>query len=307
VRESIAGYADAVVERAAEAGSLPAVASDLTAVQGLLDSSDDLRSVLVDPGLPAHVRRAVVTDLLKSRIDADALRLVAFAAETDRATEFADDLSWLAARVAAARDNLVAVGGTPLGRHAAAERLNGYASAVLEAVADSGDLGEVEDEMFRFSRVVDGSDGLRTALGDGDLPAAVRRGLVVDLLSGKASAATTGMAAYATQVGRPRDYTSLLGELVERVAEESNRRVAEVRAAVDMDDGQRRRLGEALKRLTGRDVDVRVAVDRSVLGGFVATIGDTVVDGSARHRLDLLKERLVAAEPTIIDDTRPAP
>jgi F-type H+-transporting ATPase subunit delta len=44
---------------------------------------------------------------------------------------------------------------------------------------------------------------------------------------------------------------------------------------------------------------VRVIVDPTVLGGFVATIGDTVVDGSARHRLDLLKERLEMPEAAI--------
>jgi F-type H+-transporting ATPase subunit delta len=115
-------------------------------------------------------------------------------------------------------------------------------------------------------------------------------------LGGKATDATTAMAGYATVVGRPRDYLSLLSELVERVAEESNRRIADVRAAVALDDNQRRRLGAALQRVTGRNIEVRDAVDPRVLGGFVATIGDTVVDGSARHRLDLLKERLLMPE-----------
>ncbi|HLI24003.1 MAG TPA: F0F1 ATP synthase subunit delta, partial [Acidimicrobiales bacterium] len=156
---------------------------------------------------------------------------------------------------------------------------------------------------FRFARVVEGTDDLRSALTDRDVPAPARRRLVVDLLQGRASAETVRLAAYATGVGRARDYLLLLDELVARVAEESNRRVAEVRAAVDLDDGQRRRLAAALGRIVGRDVDLRVEVDRQVLGGFVATIGDTVVDGSVRHRLDLLKERLIMPEANINTDT----
>ena len=101
---------------------------------------------------------------------------------------------------------------------------------------------------------------------------------------------------YATQVGRPRDYEALLGTLVDRVAAESNRRLAEVRTAVELDDDRRRQLAGALSRVAGRSVDVRVTVDPTVLGGFVATIGDTVVDGSTRHRLDLLKDRLDTPE-----------
>lgn len=296
MRESIAGYTDAVLEGAGQQGSIARVAGDLSAVRSLVQGSEDLARVLSDPGVPAPARRGVMSDLLSSRVAEESLRLVTFAVDADRATEFVEDLAWVEQRAVAARDHLVAIGEGPLGRHAAGERLDGYASAVLESLADSRSLGEVEDELFRFLRVIDGNDQLRAVLGDRDVPLAARRGLVNDLLSAKATAETTRLAVYATGVGRARDYLTLLEELVERVAQETNRRVAEVRSAVELDDGQRRRLAGALGRIVGRDVDVRVDVDRRVLGGFVATIGDTVVDGSVRHRLDQLKERLVLPE-----------
>ncbi|MBO0732305.1 MAG: F0F1 ATP synthase subunit delta, partial [Acidimicrobiaceae bacterium] len=107
------------------------------------------------------------------------------------------------------------------------------------------------------------------------------------------------LARYATQIGRPRDYLDELASIVERVAHESNRRLAEVVSAVEMDDAQRTELAEVLSRVTGRPTEVRVNVDPSILGGFVATIGDTVVDGSVRHRLDLLKDRLTLPAPTL--------
>jgi F-type H+-transporting ATPase subunit delta len=90
-----------------------------------------------------------------------------------------------------------------------------------------------------------------------------------------------------------------MAHLVDRAAEESNRRLAEVRVPVELDDTQRQHLAAALGRIVGRNVEVRVTIDPTVLGGFVATIGDTVVDGSARHRLELLKERLVMSEAEI--------
>jgi F-type H+-transporting ATPase subunit delta len=122
---------------------------------------------------------------------------------------------------------------------------------------------------------------------------------VADLLGGKAGAVTMALAVYATQVGRPRDFETFIGLLIDRVAAESNRRLADVRSAVELDDRQRQALAAALGRAVGRDVEVRVTVDPSVVAGFVATIGDTVVDGSARHQLELLKERLVSPEVRI--------
>ncbi len=297
MRESIRGYTEAVIEEVAS--DLPQLADELSGFSGLLASSGDLRSVLSDPGLPIHARRGVVTDLLSDRFSAGAVRLLTQIIEVDRATNFDEDVTWVAGRVVAARDGLVPIGDGPLGRTTAAERIDGYATAVLESVRADDAFGDVEDELFRFARIIDGSDELRAALTDRELPVEVRHGLVRDLVASKVSIATERLVGYAARVGRPRDYLELLAAVTERVAEESHRQVAEVRAAVALTDAQERRLAAALSRIIGHQIDVRVIVDAGVLGGFVASIGDAVVDGSTRHRLEQLKDRLVLPEATV--------
>jgi F-type H+-transporting ATPase subunit delta len=299
VRQSIRGYTDAIIEQAGAEGELGQVASELAGIADLLNGSEDLRRVLDDPDVPVPARRGVVTDLLQSRVSDTTMRLVTFALQADRATEFQKNVGWLASRIDASARHLAPVGDVVLGRRAAIERVDGYATALLQDIEDRGALGDVEDELFRFMRVVDGSDDLLAALSNRDLDAAARRSIVVDLLQGRATSTTTRLATYATQVGRPRDYANLLGHLVDRVAAESNRRLATVRSAVDLDDARRNQLAGVLTRIAGHNVDVRVTVDPTVLGGFVATIGDTVVDGSTRHRLDLLKTRLDTPEADI--------
>jgi F-type H+-transporting ATPase subunit delta len=297
VRDAIVGFADAVVEAATEGGEVAELADQLAGFGQLVADSPDLRVALSDPEVPAPSRRGLLTDLLSGRVRPEMLSLLAYVAEVDRATEFSEDLAWLETRAAAARDRLVPVEG-PQGRVTAQERLAGYATAVLEGV-ERGQLDEIEDELFRFMQTVAGSDRLQAALTDRDVSVDARQGLVRDLLSGRATRATVRLAAYATRVGRARDYLALLSTAVDRVAEERGRRVADVRAAAELNEEARRRLAEALGRLTGRQVELRVQTDPSLLGGFVATVGDTVVDGSTRHRLDQLKDRLLLPEATI--------
>jgi F-type H+-transporting ATPase subunit delta len=296
VRERVRGYTDAVAEDAAEADTVAAVAGDLDSVRALLEGAHELRDILSDSGVPDHARRGVVDDLVGGRVDADALRLLTYAVEADRAAEYPDDVAWMARRVAAVRDDMHQVGVTTVGRHAALERIDGYTTAVLEKVGDQSALTGLEDELFRFERAIDGSETLSDALTSRDVAVDARAALVADLLDGKASRAACRLAVYLTRIGRPRDYTELLNAVVDRIAAETQRRIAEVRAFVALTPEQERRLGDALSRIVGQRVEVRVAVDESVLGGFVARIGDTVIDGSARHRLDLLKERLVLTE-----------
>lgn len=304
MRQSIRGYTDGVIELSGPAprgggGGLADLAGELRSVEILLASSEDLRRVLTDSGVPASARRAVIKDLLSSRVSGPALQLLDFAAEADRAADFGDNVSWLAARTEAAARNARSAADHVLGHKAAEERLDGYATALLASVEGDAALTRVEDELFQFMRIVGSAEDLRAAVSNRAVPQAARQSLVEDLLRGKVTETTLRLTAYTTRVGRPRDYEALLGFLVDRVASESNRRFADVRAPIELDESQRSNLSQALSGLVGRSVHVRVTVDPKVLGGFVATIGDTVVDGSARHRLEVLKERLVLTEATV--------
>ena len=91
-------------------------------------------------------------------------------------------------------------------------------------------------------------------------------------------------------LGRGEDLMAIADQFTARSAEERDRAVAEVRSAVPLDDETVDRLARALAQRIGNQVEVRVVVDESVLGGLVARVGDTVIDGSVRKRLERLRE-----------------
>jgi F-type H+-transporting ATPase subunit delta len=92
--------------------------------------------------------------------------------------------------------------------------------------------------------------------------------------------------------GRGRDLPAIIDQLVARASSAKHLEVAEVRTAVALTDDQQARLSAALTNATGKQLNLKVVVDPSVLGGIVATVGDTVIDGSVRTRIDQLKSRL---------------
>jgi len=173
-----------------------------------------------------------------------------------------------------------------------ADRVEGYADAMFAVAEAEGAMGSVEEELFRFSRALQGSDDLRSTLTDQRIPAARRQQVVEDLLGERAHPLTTALVSFVVGAGRARDLPAIIDRLVVRAASERNREVAEVRSAVPLDDDQRQRLAEALGNATGKQLEVRVIVDESILGGIVAQVGDTVIDGSVRRRLEQLRSRL---------------
>jgi F-type H+-transporting ATPase subunit delta len=172
---------------------------------------------------------------------------------------------------------------------AADDRSLAYAQALFNVAGTEGNLAEVEDELFRFARTLEASDELRTTLTDAALPVSRRQQIVEDLLGGKANPVTVALASMVVGTGRSRDLVAIIDELVKISATEANKELAEVRSAVPLTEDQQARLAEALGKATGKTLEVKVVVDPTVLGGVVAQVGDTVIDGSVRSRLEQLK------------------
>ncbi len=173
-----------------------------------------------------------------------------------------------------------------------ADRVDVYAQALLDIVTSEGHLDDVEDELFRFARIIEGNDDLRMALANPGMPLDRRAAIVDELLENRALPITRAIATFVVGAGRGHDLPAIVNQFVELAAQTREHAVAEVRSAVPLDESQRQRIEAALSRATGKQVEVKVIVDESVLGGIVATVGDTVIDGTVRHRLDQLKEQI---------------
>ena len=171
-------------------------------------------------------------------------------------------------------------------------KVESYARAMLEVASAEGHLSGVEDDLFRFARTYESADELRMALSDPHLPVERRIAVIEELMGGKALATSTALVEMVVAAGEANDLPAIVDRFVELAASERAHEVAEVRSAIPLDEVQQQRLAEALGRATGKNVEVKVIVDPSVLGGIVARVGDTVIDGSVRHRLEQLKEQL---------------
>ncbi|MGA0894861.1 MAG: ATP synthase F1 subunit delta [Ilumatobacteraceae bacterium] len=172
------------------------------------------------------------------------------------------------------------------------DRIEGYARGLFEIARAEGSIGAVEDELYRFARSFESSDALRSALTDEQIPAAKRLAIVEDLLGGKATPTSTQLISMVVGAGRGRALPAIIDRLVARASSAQQLELAEVRSAKPLTADQQTRLAAALAKATGKQVNLKCVVDASVIGGVVATVGDTVIDGTVRTRIDQLKSRL---------------
>ncbi|GLW05108.1 ATP synthase subunit delta [Microtetraspora sp. NBRC 13810] len=262
-RESFA----AVEERFnAVAGSadLARLADDLFAVADLLDREHGLRRALSDPARVAEQKAQTARILLEGKVSEAALDTAVAAVEARwaRSGDLADAL----------------------------ERLGVVAAS---AAAEAGSqLDSVEDELFRFGRIVDANPDLRRALTDTGVSAERKLELLGTLLDGKVTPVSLLLIRQVVAHPRGRSLEKGLAEFGRLVAEQRQRLVAVVRSAVTLSEEQKQRLAAWLRSSYGRDVHLNVEVDPRVLGGFSVRIGDELIDTTIAGRIEEVRRRL---------------
>jgi len=173
--------------------------------------------------------------------------------------------------------------------------IRGYAGALF-AIADAeGDLDKVENELYSFAKALEANPELREALTDPALPVERKQAVIGDVLGGDANPNTANMLGFLVEQGRARELQRIIEQLAQIAAERRQSSLAEVRTAVELNDKQKAALRDALSAAVGRSVEVKVVVDPSVIGGVMARVGDEVIDGSIRTRLEEASARLRGA------------
>ncbi|WP_217140181.1 F0F1 ATP synthase subunit delta [Streptomyces sp. AC627_RSS907] len=242
------------------------LADELAAVTALLDREVSLRRVLTDPAQAADAKADLAGRILGGQVSGPTADLVA---------------GTVRSRWSGSRDLVDAL-----------EEL--AATADFTAAQRAGTLDDVEDELFRFGRIVASDTGLRSALTDRSASTSAKSELLHSLLGGRAKATTERLVTRLVTAPRGRSLEAGLESLSKLAAERRNRAVAVVTSAVPLSDTQKRRLGAALAKLYGRAMHLNLDVDPEVLGGIRVRVGDEIINGSLADRLEDAARRMAS-------------
>jgi F-type H+-transporting ATPase subunit delta len=264
-RASLAAASQRLTETA-EAGRADRLGDELFAVSGLLDREPALTRLLSDPARPGQARERLARGLLDGKIAPETLDIVA----------------------GLARAHWSEPGDLP----DAAEQL--AVTAIVIGADRAGQLDNLEDELFRFGRIIAAQPELRMALSSLFGAVEAKERLVGDLLTGRVTEATMRLVSQAVRYPRGRNLDVTLAEYARLAAQRRQRMVAEVHVAVDLSQQERERLAAALSQRYGHEVHLNVVIDEHVAGGLSVRVGDELIDGTIVSRLSMLRRRLAA-------------
>jgi F-type H+-transporting ATPase subunit delta len=250
--------ASAVAALAAVTRPVEQLGDELLAAARALASSHQLVSVLADPGVPTEQRVALAQRVFAGS-DAQTRGILA---------------------------TLVSGRWSHPGDLVAGAEEVGYRAL---AVSRSGE--GLDSELFSVLRTVGSEGRLELALGGMSSPVEARLALVDTLLK-DASPATRSILRHIVQLPRGRKPLEAIRDVQAIVADARDRVVAVVQTAAPLSAAQATALAARLEQGYGRKISINQVVEPSLLGGVRITLGDDVIDGTVRARLDDLRLRL---------------
>ncbi|HJQ02386.1 MAG TPA: F0F1 ATP synthase subunit delta [Jatrophihabitans sp.] len=248
---------EAVTGRFSTSDGLIGLAREVHSVAQLLAAQPRLRRALSDSSTQTERRTGLADRLLDGKVSASALQVV----------DDAVSLRWSSQWDLVEALELVA------------------ADALFAAAEDAGVLDRIEDELFRFERVLDGTSELGVLLDEATVAPQRRIQLLDALVAQKVHPITAELLRQAISSRRKRTLRLAIDELLVGAAKRRNRSVAKVVSAVELSTVQQDRLTTALTELYHRPISVRIAIDPAVRGGLVVRIGDEIIDGSVAARM----------------------
>ena len=162
-----------------------------------------------------------------------------------------------------------------------------YAGAIFDIARKQNTIDRTLEDVEKIADLFS-KRKLAYLLNEPKIPMQRKEAAIRQALASKVLPTSLNLALLVVQRELVEAMPNIAKELKQMVLDYKNQAVAEVTTAAPMDEQQLNEIKQALERRTGKHIIMQTRVQPDILGGFVARVGDQVIDASIRHRLAAL-------------------
>lgn len=165
-----------------------------------------------------------------------------------------------------------------------------YASALASIGKEKGTMEVLASDLNMISDTLHSSSDLRAVMHSPVIRPDAKRKVLVEIFKSHLSADTMTFIDLLVKKGRPQLLVSVASEFQRLLDVENNVINADITSARELDEAAKKQIVAKLEERTGLKVRAHYVIDPKIRGGFVAKIGDTLIDASLQHQLEMLRK-----------------
>ena len=169
-----------------------------------------------------------------------------------------------------------------------------YAQAVFQIAKDRNSLGEWQRDLKRIAHLMQYSDFV-SLVENPKLPFETKAKLTKELL-GKINPLALNLTYLLIVKNKFKNAEQISKEFTYLLNEYQGVKNAEVITAIPIDSSDKKKLTQRLENIIGSKLSSEFKVDPAILGGIIAKFDGSLIDGSVRNKLEMLKKSLTGVK-----------
>lgn len=171
-----------------------------------------------------------------------------------------------------------------------------YASSFLELSIEKNILEQTSSDMELIRDAFISSRELRLAIDNPVVKSEIKEVILLEIFSDKLDPETNNFIKFVLKKGRESLLLSIAQKFLELRNEHLGIVQADITSAFELSDQQKQEIKERFELTLNKKVKFSYNIDKNLLGGFIAKVGDTVYDASVKHQLNLLKNHFIKVD-----------
>ncbi len=168
-----------------------------------------------------------------------------------------------------------------------------YATSLIDMTSEKNNLNEISKDMELVYSAILSSDELKNLLTSPVIKSEKKISILSEIFKNKISVDSFNFIKFVVDKNRE----DILSNIIEKFLELRDQKLGLIRVKVktsfDFTNEQKEKLEKRLEQMLNKKTELSFVVDKSVIGGFIAKVGDTVYDASVKHQLELLKKEFL--------------
>ncbi|WP_234122314.1 F0F1 ATP synthase subunit delta [Clostridium hydrogenum] len=171
-----------------------------------------------------------------------------------------------------------------------------YALALYEVGAEKNKVDQYIKDFSEIVDLINANNDIQQIINHPKISTSGKKKMFMDIFQGKVDKEMLSFLLLLIEKKRIHEVSGILNQLNEIALEKANKVIAEIKTVIPLTDNEREQLKDKLEKKYNKTIILKEVIDKEIIGGVYVRVGDDVIDGTIKNKLESMKKVMLKRE-----------